>query len=511
MSQFGGHFPMSGMQYGTYYGVYPGSNQEPLIMNHPSYPVTFSHPQLGQQIRPIQVDHYHPGWASFQPMMGGNYIQGQPYSHQGLIPGLQTITPNVNYIGNNPQEPGAYSGSQSSQGLIQQTPVMGMYLKTGNPMTGDPFSKQGNQEAGAPTSQLSVETIGGHANILKMHRQQDSNQGLSHLKTTEANVVEPEPVASVPKLVVQPTNQVGDPSMQRPSTMSWMAPRVDSIARGRTTGHPAYKDINLVKFCADDFEFGPKIGKGKYGDVYLCKDKRTNFIVAIKVLDKMTIRQMRALRQIVREIKHHSYLKHENIIKLYGVFHDEEKIYMIMEYACDGELYKELKSSPGRKFSEDKASNYIKQVLEAINYLHENDIIHRDIKPENLLKSFGQIKLADFGWSVYAPESKNKRKTFCGTLDYVPPEMVQGEKYDYHIDNWGIGVLAYEFVTGQPPFGKKTMRDTLDCIVEGELIIPEGVSKEATDFIRAMLQSNPKLRMELSDALVHPWITKHNP
>ena len=129
---------------------------------------------------------------------------------------------------------------------------------------------------------------------------------------------------------------------------------------------------------------------------------------------------------------------------------------MILEYANDGEVYKELKTSPGRKFTEAKASKYIRQVLEAINYLHENSIIHRDLKPENLLNSFGVIKLADFGWSVFAPEHGNKRKTFCGTMDYVPPEMVQGEKYDYHTDNWSIGILAYEFVTGNPPFGGRS-------------------------------------------------------
>lgn len=351
----------------------------------------------------------------------------------------------------------------------------------------------------------------------EQHTRQQSGSPADHTaEAQQQTAVPPKTAEPVPQVAESPKPATGalvpgpDGSLPRPSTISWMGPRPEAVSRGRNNTHPAYRDINLTKFNADMFEFGAKIGKGKYGDVYLCKDKRTNFIVAIKVLDKMTIRQMRALRQIVREIKHHTYLKHENIIKLYGVFHDEEKIYMIMEYACDGEIYKELKSSPGRKFPEEKASNYIKQVLEAINYLHENDIIHRDIKPENLLKSFGQVKLADFGWSAYAPESKNKRKTFCGTLDYVPPEMVQGEKYDYHIDNWGIGILAYEFVTGQPPFGKKTMRDTLDCIVEGELVIPESVSKEASDFIKSMLQSNPKLRMELSEALVHPWISKHN-
>ena len=96
------------------------------------------------------------------------------------------------------------------------------------------------------------------------------------------------------------------------------------------------------------------------------------------------------------------------------------------------------------------------QVAQGLKYIHSKDVIHRDIKPENLLNSFGTIKLSDFGWSCHAPS--NKRKTLCGTLDYLPPEMTPGflgEDYDKSIDIWAIGVLTYEFVTGNPPFEYK--------------------------------------------------------
>jgi serine/threonine protein kinase len=142
--------------------------------------------------------------------------------------------------------------------------------------------------------------------------------------------------------------------------------------------------MNLKKFKAADFEFGPRIGKGKFGNVYLARDMKTNFLIAMKVLEKSLIRNLKAERQIVREIKIHSFLNHENIIKLYGVFHDDDKIYMILEYAPDGELYNELKEMPMKKFDEPKASGYVKQVMHAFDYLHGLDIIHRDLKPENL-------------------------------------------------------------------------------------------------------------------------------
>ena len=119
----------------------------------------------------------------------------------------------------------------------------------------------------------------------------------------------------------------------------------DLIEKGGANKFLKYENLNLKKFTKNDFEFGTKLGKGKFGDVYMAREKKTNFIVAIKVLDKTAIRQMKAQKQIIREIKIHSYLNHRNIIKLYGVFHDEEKVYMIIEYAPNGELYKELKSS----------------------------------------------------------------------------------------------------------------------------------------------------------------------
>jgi len=103
------------------------------------------------------------------------------------------------------------------------------------------------------------------------------------------------------------------------------------------------------------------------------------------------------------------------------------------------------------------------------------------------------------------------RKTFCGTLDYVPPEMVQGEQYDRHTDNWSIGILTYEFLTGRPPFEKRSKIDTLNSIVSGEeLLLPEYLTEESRDFISRLLLLDPKNRMELEEALQHSFIRKYN-
>ena len=178
-------------------------------------------------------------------------------------------------------------------------------------------------------------------------------------------------------------------------------------------------------------------------------------------------------------------MRHENILPFYGCFFDDDKIYLILEYVPGGELYNDLKSQPEKRYEETRAANYIYQVAKALQYIHSKDVIHRDIKPENLLNSFGTIKLADFGWSCHAPS--NRRKTMCGTLDYLPPEMCRANgipsSYDKTIDIWSLGVLTYEFCVGRPPFECDTERSTKARIVKRDIKFPNHVSEEAKDFI----------------------------
>ena len=182
---------------------------------------------------------------------------------------------------------------------------------------------------------------------------------------------------------------------------------------------------------------------------------------------------------------------------MFGFFFDSEKIYLILEYALGGELYKDLMDQPSRSYSEDRAANYIWQLCEALKFMHSKDIIHRDIKPENLLNCLGVIKIADFGWSVHAPS--DRRKTMCGTLDYLPPEMVatRGEVYDKRVDIWSVGVLAYEFCYGRPPFESKTSESTYEKIRNVELEFPGSVSNEFKDFVSGCLQKHPDHRYTL--------------
>ena len=183
--------------------------------------------------------------------------------------------------------------------------------------------------------------------------------------------------------------------------------------------------FNPSKWKREHFEIGRPLGTGKFGRVYLAREKQSKFIVALKVLLKDQIRKNDYERNIRREIEIMSHCDHPNITKLYGYFWDAKRIYLILEYVSGGELYKVLKSQIGRKFSEAVVSSYIRQLIDAFKYLHSKKIIHRDIKPENLLVEDGTIKVTDFGWSCHTPS--NRRETFCGTLEYLPPKMVKNE------------------------------------------------------------------------------------
>lgn len=165
-------------------------------------------------------------------------------------------------------------------------------------------------------------------------------------------------------------------------------------------------------------------------------------------------------------------------------------------------------SSPNKRFSEEITANYIAQIAEALKYCHSKKVIHRDIKPENLLLGAkGEIKIADFGWSVHAPSSR--RTTLCGTLDYLSPEMVHGKTHNEKVDLWSLGVLCYEFLVGKPPFESTSYDDTYRRISKAIYIVPTFVSELGADFIKRLLVVYPNARLELDGVLQHPWIMLH--
>lgn len=213
------------------------------------------------------------------------------------------------------------------------------------------------------------------------------------------------------------------------------------LGLGATRGPTGTTPVKKKSWSLKDFEIGRPLGRGKFGDVYLARERKSKFIVAIKAIRKSQLLKAGVEHQLRREIEIQSHLRQKNILRMYGYFWDEKRIYIILEFAPGGELYKVL-TNKGR-FSETTTARYILDLSKALAYCHTKHVIHRDIKPENLLiGQRGDIKIADFGWSVHAPSSR--RTTMCGTLDYLPPEMIEGREHDETADVWSLGVLAYE-------------------------------------------------------------------
>jgi aurora kinase A len=255
-----------------------------------------------------------------------------------------------------------------------------------------------------------------------------------------------------------------------------------------------------------DFDIGKRMGHGKYGSVYLARERRTKFICALKVLKKKELQTDGVEHQLQREIEIQTNARHRHILRLYAFFHDATRVYLVLEYCEKGELYGYLQKMI--RFPEPLAAKFIRQLAEALQYLHRHHIIHRDIKPENLLVDHhNNLKLADFGWSVHAPSLR--RQTLCGTLDYLPPEMVDQKGYNAMADVWCVGVLCFEFLVGKPPFEAEGQQATYANITAVNYRYPSDFPPLAKDLVSRCLVKDPRRRISIDDILDHDWLRQH--
>ncbi|ODV81018.1 ribosomal protein S6 kinase [Suhomyces tanzawaensis NRRL Y-17324] len=256
-----------------------------------------------------------------------------------------------------------------------------------------------------------------------------------------------------------------------------------------------------------DFEPIKVLGQGSYGKVLLVREVSTGKLFAQKQLKKASL----IINENTNEVHQLNYrrtlneknilekVNHPNIVKLYYAFQDHDKVYLILEYLDGGELFHHLAQE--RFMTEKNASYYIAQMVLALRYLHKNlKVIYRDLKPENcMLNSNGNLVLTDFGLSKVSSDDKNHSMT--GTAQYMAPEVIKGEPYDYSVDWWSLGCVAFDLLTGSPPFTGNNNKKITEKILSSKkfLKFPFYLSLDAKDLLRKLLQANPEKRINIDD------------
>ena len=280
------------------------------------------------------------------------------------------------------------------------------------------------------------------------------------------------------------------------------------------------KKSNLIGVHTEKIEkyynFIKEIGHGSFGHVYRCQKISTGDLYACKKFDKKLIKNKKRLKTEINLLR---ATDHPNIIKLFETFEDRRYLYLIMEECCGGELFQRLamNAKNNKLYTEKYAAKIMKQILEAVNYLHYHGVCHRDLKPENILLSsmdeLSQLKLIDFGLSQVLKTTNDIMKGQVGTLFYMAPEVILGN-YNEKCDVWSCGVILYILLSGNPPFfsnNEENLKKKI-CNMEYNFDLPQfsKISEDAKDLIKQIFVDSNR-RPTISDILNSTWIKENAP
>jgi 5'-AMP-activated protein kinase catalytic alpha subunit len=251
------------------------------------------------------------------------------------------------------------------------------------------------------------------------------------------------------------------------------------------------------------------IGKGSFGKVHLGLHILTGKKVAIKCIDKAYIKEEKAQRKIVQEVKILRSLDHVNVIKILEVFENKKYVFIVTEFASNGDLLKYMRENGLVK--EKMAKKLCTQILRGLEYCHSKNILHRDVKLDNiLLDNKFRVKLCDFGVSRFMPTNSDELiYERCGTPAYIAPEVINGDGYTgYGPDIWSLGVLMYALMIGTIPFKAKNIPDLHKIILSNDFTFPSGYNLTSgfKSLIRLMLIKDPRKRIKLDEIWEHEWL-----
>ncbi|XP_017479535.1 PREDICTED: serine/threonine-protein kinase polo [Rhagoletis zephyria] len=247
-------------------------------------------------------------------------------------------------------------------------------------------------------------------------------------------------------------------------------------------------------------------GKGGFAKCYEIVDVETNNVYAGKIVSKKLMMKHNQKEKMSQEITIHKSLSHENIVKFHSFFEDSYNIYIVLEL-CKKRSMMELQKRR-KTITEYECRYYIYQIIQGVKYLHDHRIIHRDLKLGNLfLDDLLHVKIGDFGLATRVEYEGERKKTLCGTPNYIAPEILNKKGHSFEVDIWSIGCVMYTLLVGQPPFETKTLKDTYEKIKKCQYRVPSYLRKSAADMIVAMLQSNPELRPTIGKLLSFEFLS----
>ncbi|GFN73542.1 serine/threonine-protein kinase n2 [Plakobranchus ocellatus] len=280
------------------------------------------------------------------------------------------------------------------------------------------------------------------------------------------------------------------------------APSIIPSEKSRQAPHPPAleSEYSSQRLKMDDFRPISVLGRGHFGKVLLTQYKRTSEYFAIKALKKGDIiarDEVESLMSEKRIFEVINTMRHPFLVNLFACFQTSEHVCFVMEYACGGDLMMHIHNDV---FSEPRTVFYAGCVVLGLQYLHENKIVYRDLKLDNLLlDSEGYLKMADFGLCKEGMGYQDRTSTFCGTPEFLAPEVLTETSYSRAVDWWGLGVLIYEMLVGESPFPGDDEEEVFDSIVNEEVRYPRFLSTESIAIMRRLLRRNPDRRLGSSE------------
>ncbi|CEF66638.1 Serine/threonine-protein kinase polo [Strongyloides ratti] len=243
---------------------------------------------------------------------------------------------------------------------------------------------------------------------------------------------------------------------------------------------------------------GKYLGKGGFARCYELIDNKIGEIVAGKVVPKALLTRKPQKDKMAQEIDIQKSLNHPHVVKMFDYFEDDDNVYILLEL-CPRRSLMELHKRR-KTVTEPEARYFTKQIVDAVSYLHGRNVIHRDLKLGNLfLSELMDVKVGDFGLATVVESDGERKKTLCGTPNYIAPEMLDKRGHSFEVDIWAIGCILYTLLVGRPPFETLSLKDTYSRIKTNSYVVPPIVSSDAKQLIKNLLHADPAQRPHVKD------------